>query len=63
MLYLCIHDVRLLFTLSGSFKKAGGEEREGGRNTFWHSTCMLPYWLKGPGRNQDSLCFSQQKRI
>lgn len=48
MLYLCIHFVHLLgFTLSNSFKKACGEEREGGRETFWHSVLMLPYWLIG----------------
>lgn len=48
MLYLCILDVLLLFTLSGSFKTACGEERgEEEEKTFWHSTCMLPYWLWG----------------
>jgi len=33
---------------SVALKKASGEERQGGRKTFfWHSIFKLPYWLKG----------------
>lgn len=55
-LYLCIHDVSLLFTLSSGFKKACGGESTGKEGkTFWHSICMLPYWLMGLAEIKRSL--------
>lgn len=43
-LYLCIHDVRLLFLLSSSFNKARGGERIGGRKNIFgilHVCCLI----------------------
>lgn len=55
-LYLCIHDVSLLFTLSSGFKEACGGESTGKEGeTFWHSICMLPYWLMGLAEIKRSL--------
>lgn len=46
MLYLYIYDVCFLHypVALRALVEGRGEEKE---KTFWHSTCMLPYWLIG----------------
>lgn len=66
MLYDCIHNVHLLGlyypVALRRLAERRDEGRKGGGETFWHSICMLPYWLIG--RQKSRLTeFSHQKQL
>lgn len=61
MLYLCIHVVYLLgLNYSVALSRLVGRRGKGGRNTFWHSERMLPYWLVGLAEIKTQWVFTSQ---